>query len=78
MSMMIEHLKITFWKNYAIFQNFAFVRAHRYHRREKRPLQSMSDLNESFWDGLGAEIDAARPEIQGATHRSRLGPIDSK
>ena len=55
----------TFEKNYAIFQNFAFLRARRYHRREKRPLQSMSDLNESFWDGLGAEIDGARPEFRG-------------
>ena len=25
----------------------------------------MSDFNESFWDGLGAEIEAARPEFQG-------------
>ena len=49
----------------ANFQNFAFLKAHRYHRREKRPLQSMSDLNESFWDGLGAEIDGAGPDFQG-------------
>ena len=49
----------------AIFQNFAVLRAHGYHRPKKRPLQSMSDLNESFWDGLGAEIEAARPDFQG-------------
>ena len=57
----------------AIFQNFAVLRAHRYHRREKRPLQSMSDFNESFCDGLGAEIDRARPEFQGlrkSSHRA--------
>ena len=49
----------------AIFQNFAFLRARRYHRREKRELQSMSDLKESFWDALGAEIEEVRLDFQG-------------
>ena len=66
-------LRNSIFQNYAIFQNFAVLRARLYHRREKRPLQSMSDLNESFWDGLRAEIEEARPEFQGprkSSHRA--------
>ena len=43
----LRHNELTkiFEKN-ANFQNFAFLRTHGYSRREKRPLQSMSDLKE--------------------------------
>ena len=59
-----EILEIAFFF-VAIFPNFAVLRARRYHRREKRELQSMSDLKESFWDALGAEIEEVRPDFQG-------------
>ena len=44
---------------------WTFLEVPRIFQNYSPELRSMSDRNESFWDGLGDEIDGARPEFRG-------------
>ena len=65
------------------FKKNYFQEGPRVFQRSSPELRSMSGRNESFWDGLGPEIDGAHPDFLGVPKSSpraegtfRRSPID--